>query len=106
MVIHRGDIYWATLSQPLGSIPAGRRPVVIIQSTHLNHSTINTVVIVTLTSNLKLGQIRSNVYLRARLTGLDVDSVVNASQIATIDKASLDDFICALAEKIMLRVDE
>ena len=106
MVISRGEIDWGNLSKPVGSIPAGRRPVLVIQADRLNHSPLNTVVIVTLTSNLKLGQIPTNVYLRAKLTGLERDSIVNVSQIATLNKSSLDEFICDLSDTQMEQVEE
>ena len=105
-MINRGEIYWTTLSEPIGSIPAGRRPVLVVQSDRLNHSPINTTVIVTLTTNLRLGQIPGNVYLRSKLTGVPQDSIVNVSQIATINKSFLADFVCTLSNKIMDDVEE
>lgn len=93
-------------SEKSWSGPAGRRPVVVIQSDDLNHSSINTVVILSLTTNLKLGQIPGNVYLRAKITGIDRDSIINVSQISTIDKSLLDSAICMLSDSIMMKVEE
>src|SRR5437879_2869912 len=105
MVIQRGDIWRATLPKAMGSHPSGRRPVLVIQSNNLNNSRINTVVIAVLTSNVKLGQAPSNIYLKAKATGLDRDSIMNASQLFTIDKVELEDFVCTLPPMLMEHVD-
>lgn len=89
MVISQGEIWWADLGIPRGSAPALYRPVVIVQSDHFNRSKIATVVCAPLTTNIGHGQIPGNVLLPARWTGLSKDSVVNASQIITIDKSHL-----------------
>jgi len=89
MVISQGDIWWAELPPPTGSGPGFRRPVVVVQSDALNQSRIATVVCVPLTSNLKWASAPGNVELTARLTGLPKDSVANASQIVSVDKALL-----------------
>jgi mRNA interferase MazF len=106
MVIQRGDVWWAELPKPIGSHPAGRRPVLVIQTNALNNSNLNTVVIVVLTSNVKLGQVPSNVYLEAKTTGLEKDSVVNVSQLFTINKSFLEDLICNLSDSLMHKVDK
>jgi len=59
-----------------------------------------------LTSNLKLGQAEGNVYLRSKVTGLDRDSIVNVSQISTLDKSALDKIICNLTDAVMQQVEE
>ncbi len=89
MVISQGEIWWADLPSPSGSGPGFRRPVVVVQGDALNRSHIATVVCVPLTSNLKWALAPGNVRLSARLTGLPKDSVANASQIISVDKALL-----------------
>src|SRR5215472_13764095 len=89
MVISQGEIWWADLPAPSGSGPGFRRPVVVVQCDALNRSRIATVVCVSLTSNLKWALAPGNLRLSARLTGLPKDSVVNISQIVTLDKLLL-----------------
>lgn len=87
--MRRGEIWWAALGQPSGSAPGYRRPVLILQTNDFNESRIHTVVVVALTSNLGLAQAPGNVLCRRKDTGLSRSSVVNVSQIATIDKQAL-----------------
>jgi len=89
VVISQGEIWWADLPSPSGSGPGFRRPVVVVQGDALNRSHIATVVCVPLTSNLKWALAPGNVRLSGRLTGLPKDSVANASQIISVDKALL-----------------
>jgi len=89
VVITQGDVFWADLPDPVGSGPGFRRPVLIVQGNAFNRSRIETVVVVPVTSNLRLAEAPGNVLLRARGTGLPKDSVANVSQIVTIDKSLL-----------------
>ena len=87
--IGRGDVWWADLSEPIGSAPGFRRPVVIVQGDPINHSKIATAICVPLTSNLTWAEAPGNVPLPAAMTGLPKDSVANVSQILTIDRNNL-----------------
>jgi len=89
VVISQGDIWWADLSEPSGSEPGYRRPVVVVQGDAFNRSTIGTVVCVTLTVNLRWAEAPGNVLLTARMTRLPRDSVANVSQIVTLDRGTL-----------------
>lgn len=89
MVISQGEIWWADLGDPIGSAPAYRRPVLVVQGDALNRSRIGTVLCVPLTSQLKWAEAPGNVALTARLTGLDKDAVANVSQVIAVDKAQL-----------------
>ncbi len=89
MVVAQGDVFWADLPEPTGSGPGLRRPVLIVQSDAFNRSRIATVVVVPLTSNLRLGSAPGNVVLRTRATGLSKDSIANVSQIITIERQFL-----------------
>jgi mRNA interferase MazF len=89
MVISQGDIWWADLSEPVGSEPGFRRPVLVVQGEALNLSRIATAICVPLTSNLKWGDAPGNVVLKAKATGLRKDSVANVSQIVAVDKDML-----------------
>ena len=89
MVISQGETWWADLSEPVGSAPGFRRPVLIVQGEALNASRIATTICVPLTSNLKWADAPGNVLLKAKATGLPKDSVANVSQIVAIDRAML-----------------
>ena len=89
MVIERGQIWSADLGEPDGSEPGYTRPVLIIQSNPFNQSRLNTVVAVVLSGNLRLVDAPGNVLIPAKASGLRKDSVVNVSQIITIDREFL-----------------
>ena len=48
----RGEIWWASMSEPRGSEPGYRRPVVIVSANAFNESNIQTVIVAIITSNL------------------------------------------------------
>ena len=87
--MRRGEIWWASLPEPTGSGPGYRRPVVIAQADSFNQSRIRTVIIAAITSNLRLAEAPGNVLLRARESRLKRDSVVNVSQLLTLDRSLL-----------------
>lgn len=89
MVVAQGDVFWASLPDPVGSDPGFRRPVVIVQGDALNASRLATVIVVPLTSNLRWASAPGNVSLAARRTGLPKDSVANVSQIVAVDRRVL-----------------
>ena len=99
MVISRGETWWADLSEPIGSAPGFRRPVLVVQGDALNQSRIATVICVPLTSNLKWADAPGNVVLKAKMTGLPKDSVANVSQIVSVDR----DILTERAGKVRAR---
>jgi len=105
MVIRRGDIWWAELPEPEGSGPGFRRPVVVVQSDAFNQSRIGTVMVAAVTSNLRLADSPGNVLVRRGQSGLPKDSVVNVSQVLTLDKRFLAHFVSSLPSVLRRRVD-
>ncbi|MEG3847513.1 type II toxin-antitoxin system PemK/MazF family toxin [Microcoleus sp. herbarium19] len=97
MVINQGDIFWIELDEPSGSEPGYLHPHVIIQNNLFNRSRINTVVACVLTSNLRRANSPGNVLLEAGEGDLPEQSVVNVSQILTIDKSQLGEKIGTLS---------
>ncbi|MFO7169641.1 MAG: type II toxin-antitoxin system PemK/MazF family toxin [Chloroflexota bacterium] len=89
--MQRGDVWWASLPDVRGSGPAFRRPVLIIQADSFTRSRIATVIVAVITSNLRLAAAPGNVFLPARESGLPKDSVINVSQIITLNKSDLDE---------------
>ena len=80
--------------------------MLIIQSNPFNESRIATVVVAVITSNLGLLQAYGNVRLSRSDSGLSKPSVVNVSQVFTVDKRRLTERVTALSPQIMSRVDE
>jgi mRNA interferase MazF len=103
MVIQQGDVFWVNLGEPAGSEPGYRHPHVVIQNNIFNQSRINTVVVCALTSNLRRGQAPGNVTLRKGEANLPKRSVINVSQLFTVDKQVLAEKIGALSKE---RIDE
>lgn len=91
--MQRGDIWWANLPEPVGAAPGYRRPVLLLQADAFTSSRLATVVVVIITSNLRLAAAPGNVLLPATESGLSKDSVVNVSQIVTLDKQLLDEHV-------------
>jgi mRNA interferase MazF len=88
-VIKRGEIWWAELADPRGSEPGYRRPVLVVQSDAFTRSLISTVIVVAITSNVRLAEAPGNVLLLRRDSKLRRDSVINVSQVLTLDKKFL-----------------
>lgn len=99
MVIQQGEIYWIDLGDPSGLSPGYKHPHVVIQNNIFNQSRINTVVVCVLTSNLKRAAAPGNVLLDEGEGNLPNQSVVNVSQIFTVDKRDLEEKIGMLSRK-------
>ena len=104
MAIDQGDVFWVDLGAPTGSAPGYRHPHVVIQNNLFNHSRINTVVVCGITSNLKRASAPGNVLLNAGEANLPKSSVVNISQLVTVDKSVLVEKIGSLSAKRMRQV--
>ncbi len=103
--MQRGDIWWANLPDPVGSGPGYRRPVLVLQADAFNQSRISTVVVLVITKNVALAKAPGNVPLTARKSGLDIDSVVNVSQILTVDKSLLTEHVSRVAKAVMAKIE-
>jgi mRNA interferase MazF len=104
--VRRGEIWWAELPVPKGSGPGYRRPVLIVQADPFNRSGISTAVAAVISSNLRLADAPGNIFLSRRLSGLPKDSVVNISQVVTLDRKYLSDKAGNLSPKQMSTVDD
>jgi mRNA interferase MazF len=105
VVIGRGELWWADLGERRGSSPGFRRPVLVVSADAFNRSRIATVVCVTVTSNLRLVDAPGNVAVDEDATGLDRPSVINVSQVVTLDKRDLTDRIGHLDPDALRLVD-
>lgn len=99
MVINQGDVFWIELGELSGSASGYRHPHVVVQNNLFNRSRINTVVVCALTSNLKRADAPGNVLLSPGEANLPKRSVVNVSQIFTVDKADLVEKIGTLSRQ-------
>ena len=95
-MIRQGEVYWLQFGSPEGSAPAGRRPALVVQHDRFNRSAISTIVVAAITSNLRLAAMPGNVRLRSGEAGLARPSVVNVSQVRTVDRAQLHERLGAL----------
>lgn len=104
MVVAQGDVCWADLPEPVGSGPGFRRPVLVVQGNAFNRSRIATVLVVPLTSNLRLANAPGNVVLPARASGLPRESVANVSQLIAIDRDLLSERVGHLSTDLLLTI--
>ena len=103
--IQRGQIWWADLPEPRRSKPGFRRPVLVIQADSFNRSRIQTVIVAAIASNLDLAEAPGNVVLPARSSGLPRDSVVNVSQVLTVDRDYLTEQAGTVPPRLQGSVD-
>lgn len=105
-MIHRGEIWWADLPEPEGSEPGSRRPVLIVQADWANGAGIRTVAVVVLTSNLSLADAPGNVRVEPADSGLPRPSVINVTQILTLNLRQLDRTVGRLRPSLLRAVDQ
>jgi mRNA interferase MazF len=103
--VRRGEIWWAELSDPIGSSPGFSRPVVIISADRFNTTSIATISVIYVYSNLALGRYSGNVVLNSADTGLDRGSIANVTQIGTIDKQQALSRIGVVPPSLMRDID-
>lgn len=104
MEIKQGDIYWIDQEEPQRSEPGYRRPFVVVQNNLFNQSRIQTVVVCALTTNMLRAKAPGNVLLEAGEGGLSKASVVNISQIFTVDKNSLEEYCGTLPPRKLAQI--
>jgi mRNA interferase MazF len=100
MIVNQGDIFWVTVKESSGSIP---HPHVIIQDDVINHSRITTVITCALTTNLRQAKALGNVLLEAGEANLPRQSVVAVSQVSTVEKVQLGEYVGSLTSQ---RIDQ
>lgn len=85
-MVARGEVWWVDFAEPIDSAPGYRRPAVVVSSDRFNRSRIGTAVVAAVTSNMRLAGAPGNVELPKGAAGLPKPSVVNVSQVLTIDR--------------------
>jgi mRNA interferase MazF len=101
----RGEIWWATLPAPRASEPGYKHPVLVLQSDAFNRSKINTVICAIITSNIALANAPGNVILSKQDSKLPKESVINVSQIVTLDKSYLTKCVGAISKNLIYKVE-
>ncbi len=104
MVIHQGDVFWVNTPEPRGSEPGYRRPFIVVQSNAFNRSALNTVVACALTSNIRLAKMPGNVLLNKGEGGVPKSSVVNITQVWTVNKSECVEKIGTLSHVRMKEI--
>ena len=102
----KGEIWWANLPHPRGSEPAKKRPVLVIQGDAFNRSNINTVVCAVITSSQHLANSPANLFLAKADSKLSRTSVVNFSQIITVDKSYFISQVSMVPKPILEKIDD
>jgi mRNA interferase MazF len=105
-VIARGEVWWMDLGPPRGSAPARLRPVIVISDDRYNNSRLRTVTVVVLTSTARLAAQPGNVAITPEVSGLDRDSIVNVTQVVTVDRGMLVDRVGQLPPWLMTQIDD
>jgi len=104
MEIRQGDIFWVDLGEPRESEPAFRHPYVVVQNNVFNRSKINTVVLCAVTSNVARASAPGNVLIKRGDGNIPKTSVVNISQLITINKSDLSEKIGTLPKKTITEI--
>lgn len=103
--VRRGSVWWADLGDPVGSAPGFRRPVLVVSADRFNRSAIDTVLCIAITSNLALAAAPGNVRLPKGTAGLLKASVVNVSQLVTLDREQLVERVGRITDAQLSSVD-
>ena len=104
--MQRGEIWWASLKAPRGSGRGYRRPVVVVQADAFNRSRIQTVIVAAITSDMKLGESPGNIVLSRRQSKLPRGSVINVSQVLTLDRSFLTRRVSRLPRRTVMALDD
>lgn len=104
-MIQRGEIWWVDFGEVQGSRPANVRPGVVVQAESFNRSRIQTVVVVVITTNLALAEMPGNVALEPEQSSLEKTSVVNVTQISTVNKTDLLERVHTLSAESMAKIE-
>ncbi len=102
----KGEVWWASLGDLRGSVPGYNRPVVIVSANEFNKSAIKTVIVAVITSNLRLAEAPGNFSVSKKDSGLAKESVVNVSQLLTLDKSFLVEKSKKMPEIKLMRLNE
>jgi len=101
----RGEIWWAEFGIPYGSETGYSRPVLIVQDDSFNESRIKTIVVLPLTTNMRLLDAPGNVLIQKKESKLTDDSVIIVAQLYAIDRERFKKKVSKVTKEIMLQVE-
>jgi len=101
----RGEIWWAEFGIPYGSETGFSRPVLIVQDDSFNESRIKTIVVLPITTNLRLLDAPGNVLIHKKESKLICDSVIIVTQLYAIDRGRFKNKISKAGREIMEQVE-
>ena len=101
--LRRGDLYWMTPEESGGSVPPIAHPHLVIQDDVFNRSRVHTVIVCALTTNLRRATEPGNVALDPGEGNLPKRSVIVVSQVSSVERHRLGEFIGSLSPE---RVDQ
>ena len=101
----RGEIWWTEFGIPYGNEIGYSRPVLIVQDDGFNESKIKTIVVLPLTTNLRLLEAPGNVLLKKKESKIKNDSVIIVTQLYAIDRSRLKEKISKVSREIMEEVE-
>ncbi|MDR0303475.1 MAG: type II toxin-antitoxin system PemK/MazF family toxin [Chitinispirillales bacterium] len=102
----RGEIWWVDFGDPIGSEPGYKRPAFVIQNNKLNDTRLATTIVLPITSNLTLKDIKGNVFLDKNISMLSKNSVILAHQIVCVDKNALLERVSCLTDRNITKLIE
>jgi mRNA interferase MazF len=79
--------------------------VLVVQADAFNNSRISTILVAAITTNILLAEAPGNVRLSRKQSGLPRESVVNVSQVLTLDRQYLTERAGKLSPSIMSSVN-
>ena len=94
MNVRPGDLFWISPNESNGIASDHMHPHVVI-----HEDSLNMVVVCALTSNLKRAKEPGNILLEEGEANLPRQSVVVVSQVSTVDKTQLGEYIGTLTEQ-------
>jgi len=100
--IMRGDVYFASFHQSVGSEQNGDRPVIIIQN-DVGNKFSPTVIVASITSRIGKNPIPTHV--RLNVDFLSKDSIALLEQVGTMDKSRLQHYVGCLDMETMREID-
>ena len=100
MTVNQGDIYWIPVEAANDLETNIVHPHVVIQVDASNH----TLMVCALTTNKKWANLLGNVLLEAGEANLPKQSIVVVSQVATVNKTQLGEYIGSLTKERLTQV--
>jgi mRNA interferase MazF len=98
-MISQGEVWWADIAEPRGSVAGFRRPVVVVQGDRVNQSKLSTIICVPMTGKMEWSTAPTSLSLPASSTGLDRDSVALTTKILAVDKSDFMECVGRISER-------